>query len=422
MLARQIRVFFLVARWEVYDRLKLHAQALTYDTLLALVPLLAVVLAVIKGFGGMSSMADRIEGLMLSNLAGAPDVQSALSAPIRSFVLNIQEGELGVVSILLLIVSVLSLLGHIEFAFNTIFASPSQRPWLLRVLNYWGILTLGPMLLGASLATSAALSSTRALRAMSDISGTAVAAVHFTPWLLTWVALIALYVLVPQRPVRLSAAVPAAIIAGSLWQGAKFSFAIYTANAFTLHNIYGSLAAVPLFILWLYVSWLLVLFGAQLAYALQHADTYRREDEREPPTQAARELTVCRLFLAIAADFLAGRAPSERQQLAQRLHLPMRLVEELVAHLTRVNLVVETNPGRGLVPGRALDQVRLADVLHGLRHTGSVPQLHQDAATRHLATLMGEFEGLWRNGHGAIDFRALALQLEPDLLAAGATE
>ena len=95
LLARQIRVFFLVARWEVYDRLTLHAQALTYDSLLALVPLLAVVLAVVKGFGGMGPIADRMEGMLMSNLAGAPDVQSALSGPIRSFRLNIQDGELG---------------------------------------------------------------------------------------------------------------------------------------------------------------------------------------------------------------------------------------------------------------------------------------------------------------------------------------
>ena len=417
LLARQIRVVFLVARWEVFDRLKLHAQALTYDTLLALVPFVAVTLAVIKGFGGMDRVADALEDFILSNLAGSPDMQRLVGAPLHSFVVNIQTGSMGAISIFLLILSVLSLLGHIEFAFNTIFGSRNTRPWLLRLVNYWTILTLGPVLLGVSLALSFAATSTRAGQAFSAISAPAAASIHVLPLVLTWMSFTALYVLVPQRPVYLSAALPAAVVAGSLWVGAKLCYGIYVHHAFTLENIYGSLAAVPLFILWLNISWLLVLFGAQLAYALQHAETYRREDEREPPHPAARELALCRLFFAIAGDHVAGHPPRDRQQLARSLNLPNRLVEALIAHLIRAHLVAETDPKRGVVPIQDLSRVSLANLLHGLRHAGSEPLLLQDAATLHLQSLLQEMARAWSQGGGHIDFRALVLQLAPAALA-----
>jgi len=144
--AKFVQLVPLVARLEVVKQLQLHAQALTYDTLLALVPLFVVITAFITGFGGMDDVRDRLETLLIGNLSGSEDVQAAIAEHVHRFVGNIRTGSLGVIPILLLVWSVLSLLGHIEGSFNTIFGSKAGRPFAARLVTYWAALTLGPLL------------------------------------------------------------------------------------------------------------------------------------------------------------------------------------------------------------------------------------------------------------------------------------
>ena len=398
------RVSVLVARWDVYDRVKLHAQALTYDTLLALVPLLAVTMAVVNGFGGMGQLAVQLQELVLSNISGSPEVQKAMAGPVREFVENIAAGHMGAVSVLLLVFSVLSLLGHIESAFNVIFGSKTQRPFLVRLITYWAVLTLGPMLLGASFAMTATLAAAAPLQELGEMNLWH----QMAPLVATWVAFCSLYMLVPMAPVRLGAAMPAAIAAGTCWHIAKFFYAVYARTNLTVHNIYGSLATIPLFILWLYVSWLLVLFGAQLAFALQHARHYHPDQEHRAPHQAARELGICRIFLAVACDFYSEHPPTNRELLAHRLGLPMRMVEELTAHLVKKGFVRETEPQRLLIPGRDLEQVTVAQLLDSLRLEGSAPYIPNDAASEFLISLLGDLNALQHKHAGVVHFRELA--------------
>lgn len=409
-IVRYLRVIWLVARWEVYERVTLHAQALTYDTLLAIVPLLAVVMAVVKGFGGMAPVANQLQDFIVDNISGAPDVQSALVSYLRDFVVNLETSNLGAVSVLLLIFSVLSLLGHIESAINVIFGVRSQRPMITRFLTYWGILTLGPMLLAASFGMTATLGSVGPAGLVESLGELHFVMVHAASLLMTWVGFTGIYLLVPYTAVPLRAAVPAAIVAGTFWHVGKFLYAIYASHAFTLHNIYGSLATVPLFILWLYVSWLLVLFGAQLAFALQHARTYRGDEENAPASIKTRDLVICRLYLEVARDFFGCRPPRGREALAAQLQLSIRLVEDLVSHLTARGFLRETGPERQLVPGRDLAQVSINDLLHTLHTDGSPPHLIEDEARRFLSTLLHSLDAAQAQQLAAMNFRDLAAQ------------
>ena len=263
------RVILSVARVEVFTRLRLHAQALTCDTLLALVPTLAVMFAIFKGFGGLEPLRQKLQGIIVNNVAGSAELQSTLSSYIGTFVDNIQKGELGAISVAILLFSVMSLLGHIEFAFNSIFGAPAPRPIAIRFMTYWTILTLGPILLAASFALTAALQNSTVAR-LIDAKGIAYSmALSAAPLVATWIAFTTMYLVVPRVQVRLTSAAAAAIIAGSAWNVAKYAYAIYAKNAVTVQNIYGSMATIQLFILWLYVSWMIVLVGAELAQAFE---------------------------------------------------------------------------------------------------------------------------------------------------------
>lgn len=408
-LARYVRVALLVARWDVISRLKLHAQALTYDTLLALVPLLAVVFAIFKGFGGMEQVRARVESMIVSNLAGAPQVQEMVSGYLHSFVDNVQGSQIGAVSIVLLVFSVMSLLGHIEFAFNTIFSTTTQRPVALRFMTYWSILTLGPVLLAASFALTAAMQTSAVARLVDELGGISSLMVSAMPLVVTWIGFMTMYLVVPQTQVKFGSALISAIVAGSLWNAAKYGYAIYAKNAFTLQNIYGSMAAIPLFILWLYVSWLLVLFGAQLTFAFEHAASYH-PDEGKPISYAYKERALCRMFLEIACDFYRGNPPTDPKLAAHRFGLSGHHIEEIVSLLKNGLFACEVGVTGHLVPARDLQTITLSDLIEYLRTaTGITPTEYDD--NQHIDGLLHRLNLQRQQFARTVTFRDLAAEI-----------
>jgi membrane protein len=408
-LGRYVRVIFLTARWQVYDNIKLHAQALTYDTLLALVPLLAVVFAIFKGFGATEDIGQKIQAKIMENVAGTPELQAMVQQYIGKFIGNISAGQIGAVSIILLVYSVLSLLGHIEIAFNAIFGATAQRPFVTRMLTYWAVLTFGPLLLLASFGLTAALQTSKVGTVVDQLSTTSSSLVWAVPLVVTWFGFTVIYFFVPNTRVRLTAAIFAALVAGSAWNVAKYGYAVYAKNAITLQNIYGSLAVIPLFVFWLYVSWLIVLFGAQLAFAFQNAKTYRREDELARASQGFLERAACRLLLEVACDFHAGRPPTDTEQLATILALPRRMFETLLTRLREGGLLRVTEPDGLLVPGHDLEAINVSQVVDVMRGApGPEPVMVTDAARAHLDGMFLEVDRDRLRLMGAINFRDLA--------------
>jgi membrane protein len=215
---------------------------------------------------------------------------------------------------------------------------------------------------------------------------------------------------VPAVRVRVSAAVSAAIVAGSLWNIAKYGFGFYVRHNVTTHDVYGSLAAVPLFILWLYVSWLLVLLGGQLTFAFHHAATYRPETLDEEPSQWALERSTCRLLLEIAAAFLAGRPAPSREELEETLGLSASHTDLIVSSLSRGGFVRQTEE-QGLLPARDLDRITLDDVLRHLREDGAATSLHEDCGHDILEAILRDADQAERQHTGDVTFRALAASL-----------
>ncbi len=409
--AKTIQVVVMVARLEVISRLQLHAQALTYDTMLAIVPLLAVIFAAIAGFGGLEEMRASLEDFIISNLVGT-GAQAEVAAHIHDFVANIRTGTFSAVSIVILIFSVMSLLGHIESAINVVFGSKTERPWVTRLLSYWAALTLGPIFLLASLALTAALQ-TSWVAGMLASMGFGGLMVRALPLLTTWTGFTLTYLVVPRVRVRLSAAIFAAVIAGSLWSVAKYGYAIYAKNAITVQNIYGSLAAVPLFILWIYVSWLLVLLGAQLAFAYQHASTYQKEEAGQDAAFAYRERVACRAFLEVARDFFAGRPPTDIDRVSHDIGIPRRLLQSVFTDLKHGGFVREVEDTSSYVPARELEQVTVGAVVDHLRRGigAELPMVH-DPGTDALDAIFVRLDEALTREAGHISFKELVQRLE----------
>lgn len=237
------------------------ASSLTYTSLLGLVPLLAMLLAVLSAFPGFEDMREDVKAAVLSPLL--PDAGGEVRRQIDQFLANTRQ--LGVVGLIGLMVTSLLLLNTIETAFNRIWRVEENRPLLLRVVAFWAILTLTPVLIGTSLTLSARLV------AFADEAGLAAelaALGGLIAFLLQASAFTLLFVAIPARRVRVGHALAGGIVSALLFDVLKWAFGAYLASAGTYQVIYGALATIPIFLLWLYLSWMVILVGAQIAAAI----------------------------------------------------------------------------------------------------------------------------------------------------------
>lgn len=391
ILVRNVRVMFLAARLEALKRVQLHAQALTYVTLLSLVPLAAVVFSIFKGFGSAEGITDKITSFLLTQVPMSSEHGAIISEYVATFSTNINAGRLGWVSILILVVSVLMLLNHIESSLNAVFGVTSNRPFVTRMLTYWSVLTFGPLLLAGSFALTAGLQTTTVGSYLDSLQFGWELLLRAAPLIATWIAFTTMYLVIPNTRVRFSSALLAAVVAGSLWNAWKFAYAVYAKHNVTQSDIYGSLAVIPMFVLWLYVSWLIVLFGGQLAFAVQHAATYRKEDEQQVASHAFLERATCRVFLEIAKDFYWGRSPTSMERLIAVLKIPRRLLDAVVHKLKEGGFVRDTEAEAGLIPIIDLEKVTMNRLLEYLR-SGDLPEpsMVSDEETGHLDKLFAD--------------------------------
>ncbi|MFM2475810.1 virulence factor BrkB family protein [Celerinatantimonas sp. MCCC 1A17872] len=248
------------------DRLTSMAGALAYTTLLSLVPMIAVVFAIISAVPAFNGVQAHLEDLLFSNFV--PTATDAIRSQVNRFVANANRTTT-IGGIFLLVVAVM-LIASVENALNRIWRRTRSRSLIRALPTYWMILTLGPVLVGASLAVSSYIFSLEffANEALAGI-------VRFVPVGLSTIAFMLLYLIMPNKRVRISHAFVGALFAGILFELGKRGFALYLASFNSYQAIYGALAAVPILFFWVYISWVIVLFGAEISAAL---DEYEQEN------------------------------------------------------------------------------------------------------------------------------------------------
>src|SRR5574341_1951314 len=334
------------------ESVRLRAMALTYTTLFALVPALVVAFSVVQAFAGEGGgISERIHEFLIENLAvGA---RETLEPYLDRFVRNAHLASAGVVGGALLVWSGISLMSDVERAVNDIWSIRRRRPFRQVVTIYWVGLTLGPLLLAASVMAG---HTARTWLAGSGVRFLGVAA----GVLLTCAFFFVIYYIVPATKVQLRAAAIGGLVAGVAWELAKWGYAIFVAKSVRYHAIYGSVAAVPIFLLWLYVSWTLMLFGAKTAFIVQHASALLRKRPLAS-TQGSREVLAGEAMLRIARAFDRGEPAPAEDEIASDAQALAEDVGEALAALRQGGLVVPTAEG-GLVPSRSLERITLLDV------------------------------------------------------------
>jgi membrane protein len=382
-----------------FDRhqLSTRAGALTYVTIFSLVPTLAVAFAMFDAFGGIENAKSILLPKILDYLAVG--VRQQAESRISAMLENLHGGAIGATGFVFLIVAVVMLLSSMEDVFNDIWGVRRSRSYFERITIYWTVVTVTPTLLVVGLSLPSIVLRVAPLQWILEQTGTG--HVFFStllPLVFICAAFALMYSFITCASVPFSAALIGGVSAGTLWMIAAGAYAWYARASVYYANVYGSLSAIPIFVFWIYLSWLIVLLGAQLAFASQNLSTYREEILSPEASHGARELLALRIMTEVSRRFLRGEEPAAPQYLHDVLHVSRRLTNEAVQHLIEIGLLVESGDGRRLIPSRDPKEIFPAQLLYRLREQGETPHWRRkDATTRELENLRQRAEeAAWR--------------------------
>lgn len=305
---------------------------------------------------------------------------------IHEFIQNTRSGALGVTGIVGLIFLAIGLLAKVEQTFNDIWQVERGRSWFVRIVNYWTTLTLGPLLIAAAitLATGPYFSFTRRLLARIPFSELVF---QMLPLLVIWGAFWLLYMTMPNTRVKPVPALLGAMVSGTAWHMLNLCSFLFVSRVVTQFKIYGSLGMVPIFMIGVYLSWLDLLFGAQLAYAIQHRDDLLSGTARFTPeqlSQRAKEFLALRVITHIGACFVRGEPPPTAEEIARAIRWPLPCVRYALTQLMRAGMLGQTAEApRRYLPSRALERITAFDVLTVMRdgyspNTNEHPQISSE--------------------------------------------
>jgi len=378
-LVRFIRLGLVLLRDLVSGELNLRSMSLVYTTLLSIVPLLALSFSVLKAFG----VHNQIEPMLANFLAPLGPQGEEITTRIIEFIERMNVGVLGSVGLALLLYTAVSLMQKIEESFNSIWHVSEQRGLGERFSRYLSVLLVGPILLFSAMGITAAVLDTEFVQTMIAVEpfGQLVYAIgRLTPYLLVVGAFTFIYVFVPNTKVRLLPALTGGIVGGLLWQTAGMAFALFVAGSTRYSAIYSSFAILILFLIWVYVSWLVLLFGAAVAFYRQHPEYLLPASGEPRMSNRMRERVALAVMSLVAQHHHEGKPAWTLVQLSRRLTVPMHGLQTVLAALRAAKLLAQTGDDPpAYLPARDLSGVSVAQLLAAVRTAGEDRYLNPDS-------------------------------------------
>jgi membrane protein len=363
-----LRHLYALTRDIISGQLTLRAMSLVYTTLLSVVPLVAFSFSVLKGLG----VHNRLRPLMYEVLAPLGDQGAKITEEVITLVDNVEGGVLGGVSLAFFIFTAISMVQKVEESFNHVWHVAKPRNIGRRFSEYTVVLLISPVVVVVALGMIASIRSNEFVQAVlthESLGPMFLSISELAPYVLIAAVFTFLYMFVPNTRVRFKPAVIGGIFSGFLWATLGVIFANFVAYTGTKQLIYSGFAVAISALLWLYLSWLVLLVGAQLAFYLQRPE-FLRIGRREP-----RLSNAMRECLALNVMYLVGEAYRDKsrdmtfERISEQLRMPSIALTPVVNHLENEGLLLSTGK-ESLVPGRDMSRIRLADILEVVRRHG----------------------------------------------------
>jgi len=325
------------------DRVQLRASALTYYSILSIVPIIAMVFGIAKGFGFEAYLRDEL----LNNFSGQEKVLEWILTFVDRYISHIKGGVIAGVGIVILFWSVVKLLGNIESSFNDIWRIKVSRVISRRMSDYISLIVITPVLLlvssSATVFFSEQIKSGSSILPLFEYIGPVLSfLVGLIPYLLIWLVFTLLYLIMPNTKVEIKSAFIGGVIAGTMFQLLQWGYFYFQSLLTSYGAIYGSFAALPLFLIWMQTSWLIVLFGAEVAFANQNIAHFEAESETFGISNHMKKIVNILILRELVINFREGNPPMTVQELNEKLGMSVRLINDTLFKLVESGLVSET--------------------------------------------------------------------------------
>jgi len=342
LLLQQLRIVALALRGYREDSCKFRASALTFYSLLSIVPVIAMLFGIAKGFG----LEKRVETEILARFKGQEEVAQRIVAFANSLLENAQGGLVAGVGVMILFWSVIKVLGNIEYSFNEIWGVTKPRSLGRKFSDYFSLILVCPILMVvAGSATVVVSSQVRLLLEkipfLNFLGPALLLPLKLLPYCTLWVTFTFIFIFMPNTKVKLKSGLVAGVVAGTLFQLVQWAYINLQIVAAQYGAIYGSFAALPLFLVWLQMSWLILLLGAEIAFAVQNVQTYEFEPDCLSISHSRRILLSLLIVKLIVTRFCAGESAWDASEISRALEIPIRLVRQILQELVEANILSE---------------------------------------------------------------------------------
>ncbi len=356
------------------DRCDLRASSLTLFTLLSIVPVMAMAFGIAKGFGFKEFLENRV----LELFAG----QEEIIQNVLTFSTNLLEktkgGFMAVIGIIFLFYSLIKLIGHIENAFNKIWWVSDDRPLIRKFTDYIAIsITAGILVIFSSTGNifiTAYLSKfLSAIKFPGAIESLISLGFNIFPFIPIWILFIFFYIFIPNKKVDIKAVFAGGLIAGTIFQIAQMTYLQFQVGVSNHNAIYGSFAAVPLFLIWLQASWVIFLFGAEIAFSWENIDALETQDiDYAKISERHKKLIVLRIVHLCVKRFANKQPPASDIDIASEIKIPLKIIKVLLGQLIECKILLEVSgmDHPGYVPAQDIECLTILDVLAAYEQRG----------------------------------------------------
>lgn len=374
-LIKQLRIIMLALRGFSEDKVSLRASSLTFYSLLSVVPTLAMIFGIAKGFG----FQNKLEAELIKGFQGHEEALNWIVNMARNYLENVKGGVIAGIGLIVLFWTVMGLLTNIERSFNGIWQVKKSRPFVRKFTDYLSIMLIAPIFILVSSSANVFITSqidmiTTEVALLGQIKPVINFFLHFIPYFLIWFLLTIVYMAMPNTKVNFRSALVGGIIAGTLVQLSQWGYVYFQIGVSRYNALYGSFAALPLFLIWLQLSWLIVLLGAEISFAKQNVARYEFEYDSLSISYKLKRILTLLVANHVIKLFQKGDSPLTSYQLAKELKIPVRVVRDITFELTEAGIFSETlkqSPKEiALQPGRDIHTITVHSVLKKLENKG----------------------------------------------------
>ena len=364
---RQYRLLFYTVQGLSQHGTMVRSAAMTFYTLISIVPIVALVFAVVKGFGLMDGLIDTLYSLFPQ----VPDVVDYIVEFAQNTLARTQSGWVAAVSLATLFWSVISVFGSVEDAFNNIWEVKSSRGIARKYSDYIAIVVIAPLLwiVATSMGTYM-----REIFGINAFAGMELLSKSFS-MIITWAMFTFIYILLPNTKVNFGSAAISAVIAGTIFLLFQWGY-VYLQKTMTSYNaIYGSFAALPLFLIWMQTSWQILLLGGELSFAFQNVQRFDEERESLLASYDCRRKLMIAIMVIVSRAFRDGKGALHVAVIRDQLEVPTRILSNVLFTLVEAGMLNEIHRGKSeyevcYAPARDINTLRVYDILEAVDNKG----------------------------------------------------